>query len=83
MSCYTDNPSATHASHVSRACVFLHRFVDEGGNPDGFFGSATRAALRDNQAAKGKVVALKCAAARIASHVLQYRSVPALAHATA
>jgi mediator of RNA polymerase II transcription subunit 10 len=37
----------------------LVRFVDEGGNPDAFFGSATRAALRDNQAAKGKVVALK------------------------
>lgn len=39
--------------------VDLVRFVDEGGNPDAFFGSATRAALRDNQAAKGKVTALE------------------------
>jgi len=49
------------ASLMNMRLLLHYRFVDEGGNPDAFFGGATRSALRDNQAAKGKVGALECA----------------------
>ncbi len=49
------------ASLINMRLILHYRFVDEGGNPDAFFGGATRSALRDNQAAKGKVGALECA----------------------
>lgn len=58
-------------AHQGQLCNFSTcRFVDEGGNPDAFFGSATRAGLRDNQAAKGKAVALEC----VPQQLLAYRN---------
>ena len=39
--------------------------MDGGGSPDVFLGGVTRTALSDNQAAGGKVAALRCGAALV------------------
>ena len=46
------------------ACL-ERRYVDGGGNPDTFTSDVFKAALKENQGAKGKVQAVRCAASRV------------------
>ena len=49
------------AEMLTSTMLALCSFVDGGGNPDAFTRQVFQAALQQNQGAKGKVLAVRCA----------------------